>query len=260
MGGYGFRRKGNDLGLHTPRMPPEVYQYIYKKVHAALRERFLIVASPIETPAKSHYGDLDVLVCWDTKGHFNECGSLHDVRKCLTPEELDSIKILIGATYALVERKQSTTAQLAIPWPETARFETVEESGPPLTQVDLHICRSLDDLEWLLFQYAHGDIFWFLHAMVRPLGLTLGVDGLQLRVEEIEDETRHHEILLSKDPTEVLRFFGLQPEGRVWEEPFRSCEALFEYASKCRFFCDFGDENVSEADRKRMKCECKFRA
>ncbi|RYO75207.1 hypothetical protein DL762_010136 [Monosporascus cannonballus] len=82
MGGFGFRREGNDLNLHTPRMPPHVYRHIREKVHTALRQRFPVVASPIESPGKIDYGDVDVFVCWDTMGRFNECHSVQAIRKC----------------------------------------------------------------------------------------------------------------------------------------------------------------------------------
>ncbi|RYP23374.1 hypothetical protein DL767_008828 [Monosporascus sp. MG133] len=259
MGGFGFRRKGNDLNLDTPRMPPHVYRHIREKVHAALRQRFLVVASPIESPGKIDYGDVDVFVCWDTVGRFGECDSVQAIRKCLDATELENIRLLVGAAHALVERKQNVTAQLAIPWPETAGMETTEESRPRLAQIDFHICCSLQDLEWQIFQCAHGDIFWFMHTMLRPFGLTLGVAGLQLRIAEIEDETNNHEIFLSNQSSEILKFLGLRPEGIEWERPFQSNDGLFDYASTCRFFHDFGDENLSEADRKRMRSRKVYR-
>lgn len=258
MGGFGFRRKGNDLNLFTPRMPPHIYQFIRDEVHKALRQRFLLVASPIENPAKKDYGDVDVLVCWDTAGKLNDYDNAQELRKSLSTEDLDGLILLTGASHILIERKHNSTVQLAIPWPESFPTSTTDETQHPLAQIDLHICLSLEDFEWQLFQYSHGDIFWFFHTMVRPFGLTLGVDGLQLRIEEIEDETNDHEILLSKEPSKILEFLGLRSEGPKWEKPFESCDALFEYASTCRFFCNFGDENISDADSKRMKCKCDY--
>lgn len=255
MGGFGFRRKGNDLKLFTPRMPPDVYRFIREKVHTALRQRFLIVASPIENPAKNDYGDVDVLVCWDTTGRLNEYNNAQELRKSLSAGDLDSLMLLTEASHILIERKHNSTVQLAIPWSESFPVSIAKGVPHPLAQIDLHICLSLEDFEWQLFQFSHGDIFWFLHTMVRPFGLTLGVDGLQLRIEEIEDETNDHEILLSREPSKVLEFLGLRSEGQEWDRPFESCDALFEYASTCRFFCNFGDDNISDADHKRMKCK-----
>ena len=257
MGGYGFRRKGNDLGIHTPRMPPEIYSIVYKQVHRAIRERFLVVASPIETPAKVDYGDLDVFVCWDKTGRFDGCDDTPEIRKLLVGEELEKIKSLVGATHILIERKHNATIQLAVPWPNTNVSISHHDNdlGPPMAQIDLHICLTLPKLEWELFQCVHGDLFWFFHTMIRPFGLTLGVDGLQLRISEIEHQTKDHEILLSREPARILKFLGMLPVGKEWEEPFQTCNELFEYASKCRFFHDFSTENISDADRRRMKCK-----
>lgn len=255
MGGYGFHRKGNDLKIYTPRMPPEVYRVIYDQVHAALRSRFLVVASPIETPAKRDYGDLDVFVCWDNTGCFDKCRDLPEIRKTLVGAELDKIKSLVGATHTLVERKHNSTVQLAVPWPHNVKSHHHPDLGPPLAQIDLHIYRSMNELEWELFKCVHGDLFWFFHTMIRPFGLTLGADGLQLRISELEDQTKDHSILLSKEPAQILAFLGFQSAEEVWERTFQSCDELFEYASRCRFFHDFDDNNISDADRKRMKCK-----
>ena len=243
------------MKVYTPRMPPNVYKAIHEQVHTGLRQRFLVVASPIGTPAKNDHGDLDVFVCWDNTGRFDKCYDLPQIRKALVGTELDKLTSLVGATHSLIERKHNATVQLAVPWPDAASSYYDTSLGHPLAQIDLHICLSFEELQWELFECVHGDLFWMFHTMIRPFGLTLGVDGLQLRVAEIEDQTNDHLILLSKDSTQILVFLGFQPAGKNWEEAFASCDELFEYASRCRFFHDFGKDNISEADQRRMKCK-----
>lgn len=107
MGGIAFSLK-DPRGLYTPRMPPEVYSFMRDKCHALLRQRFLAVASPIEAPDKSDYGDIDVFVAWDTVQ--TPLGDFEDVCR------------LLGTTHARVKELVMCDAQFAVPvskrpWP-----------------------------------------------------------------------------------------------------------------------------------------------
>ncbi|EXJ96155.1 hypothetical protein A1O1_01281 [Capronia coronata CBS 617.96] len=58
MGGSAFAPEK----LSTPRMPPDVYNSTLARVEALLRPHFKHVGHAIEAPAKTSYGDIDVLV------------------------------------------------------------------------------------------------------------------------------------------------------------------------------------------------------
>ncbi|OAP55222.1 hypothetical protein AYL99_10922 [Fonsecaea erecta] len=58
MGGSVFKPEG----LSTPRMPPTVYNSVLSRAEELLRVHFKLVGHAIEAPAKSSYGDIDILV------------------------------------------------------------------------------------------------------------------------------------------------------------------------------------------------------
>lgn len=100
MGGIAFSLK-DTRGLHTPRMPRTVYRFIRDICHAALRQRFMAVASPIEAPAKQDYGDVDIFVAWDVIG--TPLGNYEDISS------------LLGTTYTRAEELVMCEAQFAVP-------------------------------------------------------------------------------------------------------------------------------------------------
>lgn len=194
-------------------------------------------------------------------------------------------------------------ATLAIPWPEDFSSGDVEpktknscldrlkgeqqddedqekpthDLTPRFIQVDVHICETLEKLQWMLFKHAHGDLWNLLGSTIRRFGLTIDEVGLYVRIPEIEKrDKKRAKVLLSEDPGEILRFLGLRFDGRQWEEPFASDEDIFEYAATCRLFwvtppdvgAEGGDEDLTEAalarklksnDRRRMSYRPIFR-
>lgn len=61
----------------------------------------MVVASPIEAPAKDDYGDVDVFVAWDAGD--TPLGNFEDVSK------------LLGTTHTRVEQLVMCEAQFAVP-------------------------------------------------------------------------------------------------------------------------------------------------
>ena len=112
-----------------------------------------------------------------------------------------------------------------------------ELNEPVYVQVDLHICTSLDNLQWTMFRDAHGDMWNLLGSSIRPFGLTVNGDAFYIRIPEIEKfDWKRAKVLLSSNPEEVLLFLGLKFDNKFWEEPFTSEQDLFEYAATSRLF------------------------
>ncbi|GAB1311193.1 Polymerase nucleotidyl transferase domain-containing protein [Madurella fahalii] len=225
---------------YTPRMPPPVYQHAKSACHAALRELFVCVATPIEGPAKKDHGDIDILVALERRVIFPQ-SPVHD-RAPTSPHELVAdIKHLLKAEYAIVP-PAGTSANLAIRWPSeldhlaAATGDEGAEPKPKYIQVDVRICRDVDQLCWILFKHAHGDIWNLIGSTIRPFGLTVDEEALWIRIPEIESNNRNlSKVLLTRDPVEILHFLGLAVEG-FWEEPLDSVEALFDYVTTSRLF------------------------
>ncbi|UNI19292.1 hypothetical protein JDV02_005486 [Purpureocillium takamizusanense] len=230
MGGAAFA--SGDRPLHTPRMPRPVYHDVKSRCMAILRQTYVCVASPIDGPGKTDFGDIDILVAWPKD--FNVDGSLQDTRR-----GLDAIADALGAARIIVN--DACASNLALPWPrrllkDEESAAAADENMPDdrYIQVDVRICRSLQEMQWMLFKHAHGDIWNILGSTTRPYGLTVDDGALWLRVPEIEKTNRNRaKVLLTSEPARVLAFLGL-PVVDYWDRPFESLDAMFEYAARCR--------------------------
>ncbi|KAI8963303.1 hypothetical protein F5Y11DRAFT_319893 [Daldinia sp. FL1419] len=257
MGGSAFSSGNNPLS--TPRMSPTVYRHVLRTCHAKLRELFVLVATPIEGPAKEDHGDIDIFVALERSIVFPSSQVKSNI--FASPAQL------LGAERSISE--QPSLVNLAIPWPDELLQERPGGDEPLYIQVDLHLCNSLEHIQWMLLRYSHGDLWNLLGSTIRPYGLTIDEVGLYIRIPEIEQlNKKQSKILLSKDPIEILRFLGLEHDGTQWEEPFATVEELMEYAATCRLFWvrpqrdddavagdggDFDKDNMTSNDRRRMK-------
>ena len=111
MGGLAFKEDG----LSTPRMPPPVYYHVMNRMQTLLRSHFNIVGSPIEAPAKTSHGDIDVLVA-------EPVNKSHGVTR-------DFIAHILGARRTKTARGSSSFI-FAVPWPK--EFDNEIAADPQL--------------------------------------------------------------------------------------------------------------------------------
>lgn len=224
MGGKAFT--SGVAPLKTPRMPPEVYYSLRDLYHSLLSTLYAQVATPVEAPSKASYGDIDILVSQPTS---------------------DSITTECLAEFLVAERtftiSGSSTSSFALPYPNLVNNHV---------QLDVHICPP-STFHWQVFQQSHGDLWNLLGTTIRPFGLTANDVGLHLRIAEIEELNRKRSlILLTNEPGVVLRLLGL--DEQMYQRPFESVEAMYEYVVGCRFFRakTYVREDLKANDRKRM--------
>ncbi|KAI0160947.1 hypothetical protein GGR52DRAFT_562298 [Hypoxylon sp. FL1284] len=242
MGGLAF--SSGQAPLMTPRMPSKIYDYVLDDCRAKLQQLFITVATPIPGPAKKDHGDIDIFLATEKHAMFPSSMDTH-LLESLSPSytSLDLAAHILGAERII--KSQPKVATIAIPWLKNLPSEiadsdlkdAVEVSNPRYIQVDLHHCDTLEQLQWILFKHAHGDIWSIIGSIIRPFGLTIDEDALFIRIPEIEHLNRKQaKVLLTKDPHEVLDFLGLKHDRTQWEEPFASVTDLFEYVATCRLF------------------------
>jgi hypothetical protein len=243
MGGLAFASGPNPLS--TPRMPLAVYEAVRSRCHKILKQYYTHVATPIEAPAKKDYGDVDFLVAGPTV-------LCHGSTIALT------IGNALGAERS-ISGKGNSTVSFALRWPKEAQdVATVADHYPEeanansFVQVDMNVYHGKDEWEWELYHHAHGDLWNILGSTIRKLGLTVNNIGLFLRIEEIEliDRTKSM-ILLTKKPSEVLSFLGLD-EAQWWHR-FESAQVMYEYAATCRYFWADGEVKEIDEDKKALK-------
>ncbi|KAG5940328.1 hypothetical protein E4U59_002483 [Claviceps monticola] len=238
MGGSAFTSRSDGKPLHTPRMPRAVYEQVKAQCHRILRDHYIYVASPIDGPAKSDFGDVDILVAWPRRDGDNQ-----------DQNQIQAIAQLLGATD-VITRGSDCECNLAIPWPEelndhdsTGQQEPSEQRH---IQVDVHICQTLQALEWMLLKHAHGDIWSILGSVIRPYGLTIDEKALSVRIPELEFlNKRKSKVFLTCNPSEVLCFLGL-PIHNAWEAPFASFRDMYEYVAQCPMF--WAGPDIKKAD------------
>jgi hypothetical protein len=146
MGGLAF--SSGPYGLYTPRMPPAVYRRVRAMVHAALREVFVYVATPIEGPSKADYGDVDVLVAVEKRLAFPNTPGDHLAQPAALQDLRSTIKNVLHAEHVI---PNGPSAAMAIPWLSSyGEADGVNGDARPLyIQVDVRICRDVDKLSWV---------------------------------------------------------------------------------------------------------------
>ena len=233
--------------VETPRMPSEVYQEIKVRVIKLLRRHFRYASVPIEAPAKPSYGDLDVLICEPLSGPGQ-----NEISK---PENLS---VLLEAR--LWKRvPNSPTINFALPWPESATSDV--DNGPSSTsgddvktfgtspphkptpkptgrfiQLDIHLCSNSQELNWMLFDHAHGDMWNLLGSTIRRFGFIRNDKALYIVIPELaEKNTNKHlqKVKMTNDARKTLEYLGLDWD-RFWK-PFDNTEQMMDYAAGCRF-------------------------
>ncbi|KAI9767007.1 MAG: hypothetical protein M1840_005966 [Geoglossum simile] len=233
MGGLTFKTPGKDgePALDTPRMPPAVYTRLREKYLELLSSKFYHLAvTPIESPEKDSYGDIDILV--------------EGPRFPFTVQDL---------SYALHARRYNydaadPTTNFAVP--DTGEEEE-EEAAIVYRQLDVHVCRP-GMLDWEVFTKSHGDMWNILGSMGRFYGLTVNSTGCHVRIPQIEPVDRKRSLLfLTRDPAQTLLLFGLDPHK--YNQGFGTLDEMFAYIASTRFFRHAAFENTEERRRDRQR-------
>ncbi|KAF3045993.1 hypothetical protein E8E12_010002 [Didymella heteroderae] len=214
MGGKVF----DGLGLHVPRIPPEVYERMIATFRPKLEQLFDRVAVPRDAPEKTDHGDIDFLV----DGTHPQDGPLWK---------------LVGDALGAVNHKSQGSHSYAVPHPEVEGAHV---------QVDVEL--NPGEFDWTLFMKGDGDLLQILGIAHRPLGLTCTDKGLHVRLEEIEPyDKKEARIFLTDEPAQAMRFYGLDSEK--YNKGFSSEAELFDWVAAGRFFSrEVFDRRIEKAD------------
>lgn len=226
MGGRTFSvpQDGKPALENFPRMPPALYIALRERVRELLSTYFTTVTFLPEAPEKPDHGDLDVLI---HSSSGNNPG-------------LERIAEVLGAVQSRSPGLTSWTLALPI---DAACFQNVDVDayGPDfsaaLVQVDLRVCKELNELHWRGFKNGYGDLWQILGVLIRPIGLTVDESHLCVRIQEVEDGSGSKEdtkVRLCDEPDEVLVFLGLDVEE--YRKGFETEMQVFQWCVRCRFF------------------------
>ncbi|KAL8943704.1 MAG: hypothetical protein Q9216_000903 [Gyalolechia sp. 2 TL-2023] len=205
-------------------MPPSVYHSLLNHFLTLLVSFFERVAAPVESPEKTSFGDIDIIVSEPKILPFHS----EQIATVLNAERSISLKPIYS---------------FAVPYPDLEGC---------FVQLDIQLCKA-KDFEWEVFHKSHGDLWNLLGSSIRPFGLTANDTGLHLRVSEIEASDRKKALIfLTADPDAVLDFLHLD---RKWYwRTFGTVDDMFVYACSTRFFraAAYAKDGLKANDRKRM--------
>ena len=134
MGGRAFTSSSSaNSPLLTPRMPPDIYFRLRDHYLQLLSSLYTQIATPIEAPEKTSYGDIDILVSQP---------------KCIpTSASAEDLARVLGAERIFVNSGSPLTS-FALPYPNLPNN---------YVQLDLHLSPP-ETFRWQLCHQSHGDL------------------------------------------------------------------------------------------------------
>jgi hypothetical protein len=236
MGGLVFANTSQKSGepIRTPRITPELYQQLAEECRSKLQAHFGRVAIPREPPWKADYGDIDFLV-----------GGI----KSKVEDGVDLWKELKEAFGTKIHVQNGGSHSFAIPHPKEkdAYVQVDVELAPGDGTPDAAVL-----FEWTRFMKGDSDLLQIIGTSHRSLGLTCNDKGLHARVAEIEPyDAKKSMLLLTRDPDEAMRFYGLDP-ATYWTG-FKDETELFDWATSGRFFYPQKYEKMVEKSNDRSR-------
>lgn len=231
----------------TPRITDKVYKEVSEQITAILRTRFSFVLVPPCAPGKTNHGNIAFQVGGPVDG------------KLIKPEKLASIigamkvKTLFDDKWTIFAMKWPAHLKAYIQPPKGQTQLNDEESDAILVEIHQHE----DPLhaEWTGYSYSFGNLRLVTDAILRGHGIHHQVQpddkycGLVLRPTYLEDVITRGlykveggvetcDVLLTSDPSAVLRFVGMIEGDEKWYElSFENQEQLADaICRKNRFF------------------------
>ena len=158
MGGNAFKTALPDARF--PRMAPSIYDNLKARLLLQLQALYEHVAVPREAPGKADYGDIDFVVCQPR-----------------TELQHEDVCLALGAAQSIsLDNNYHTNFAL--------QATSHDESATPdvYYQVDVQVCETLEEWDRVMFFTSYGDVGMILGLMARPHGLSLGVNGIKVRI------------------------------------------------------------------------------
>jgi hypothetical protein len=251
MGGNVFMSSAAEgqPSLRTPRMDPITYQTLkeqYIKLLWTLLPNSRSITTAIEAPEKPDFGDIDIIVISDDDVDWAkvaaEAGAVAWVNRGTDDKPACSLAVHIDGSRST---KPPVKYILTSGNHPLQLKPSLEVDDKDYAQVDLvRIGTVLED--WTILYSSYGDLAGMLGRIVTNFGFDITEMGLRLRLQEWDDssleEWKHFsprkdegKMMLSVEPDEVLKFFGLNVER--FRDGFDTKEEIFQWLSECELAC-----------------------
>ncbi|KAI5815715.1 hypothetical protein BZA77DRAFT_344726 [Pyronema omphalodes] len=216
----------------TP-IPKSLYNPLFTHLHSLLDSHYHIIRPP-PTAGQTHYSSLALLALPNGNDHSNHSNhSNHSISNPASDQSISSpcdettpsIPQLLNAISTRSGWCDKGATSYLIPYPTFLSDIPNLPIPSGYWQLDLYLCRDFSEMEWTAFLHSYGD-FWRICSGMLGGGLRLDAMGLH---------TTMPPVVLSRCPTEVLRFMGFcegEYRGGHWEGE----EDMWRYIKGCRFF------------------------
>lgn len=209
------------------------------------------VASLIEAPQKTDYGDIDIFIAVD-----------RNVDLLQTAKQLGVAGVIYsrGMCCNLAVRIDGRPSDRPPVLYKYSPKPSPDISAEQYAQIDVEIIPSRF-FEWHSFMSAYGDMSSMVGHIVSPLGFRFNDHGLWLRLDDEIDlaKSRGYKgsnkdglVLLSSDVKEVMQFLDLSID--VYERKFETLRQLYEWLGQCRLIsAEVVKSSRHKADRKEKR-------
>jgi hypothetical protein len=230
-------------------MDPKTYQTLkeqYVKLLWTLLPGSRSIATAIEAPEKPDYGDIDIIVISDDVLDWAKVAAEVDAVAWVNRGTDDKPSCSLA-----VHIDGSRSTKPPVKYILTSGNHPLQLKPSPevddkdYAQVDLvRIPSVLED--WTSFYSSYGDLAGMLGRIVTNFGFDVTEMGLRLRLQEWDDssldEWKHFnprkdegKMMLSVDPDEVMKFFGLDVER--YKDGFHTKAEIFQWLSESELAC-----------------------
>lgn len=236
MGGEAFKGVAaqGEPTLNVTRLTIANYEYLKPLYVDRIKQHLGVRADTValkEAPGKDDHGDIDILIASDE------------------PIDLINLATHIGASGIYSENPVICNLAIRSDGRRSTRSTVIyRKLGQPsqeatkelYAQIDIEVIKPVD-LEWYTFYGSYGGIGGLIGLIVTGLGFTMSsTRGLCLHLKEwrlVEDlklglAEKEASIVLSKSPSEVMRFLGLCPSR--YEQGFETIAELYAWLGSCR--------------------------
>lgn len=243
MGGKAFAQAAapGEPTIRIVRLDKAEYARLKTSLAAQIQSALgpeVCVRTPVETPEKTDYGDLDFLLATNGQVDWEQLAT-----------EIGAIAVIIhhAAMCSIAIDKDGRRGEKPATLYVRRTGPFSPDSQPPLTaqgyaQVDFEAVPTTL-IEWRSFFNSYGDMVGMLARMIRNLGFTITHEGFYLRLAELERAKKrpisdlgiadnNALLFLSRHPVQLCGFLGLSFDQ--YEVGFASKNAMFAWLSGCR--------------------------
>lgn len=217
---------GGDL-FGVDRMSNHTYKKLSVEISNILRPLFNNIAIPIPIGFKKTHGDIDFIVTRPTNPDY-----INIIKRAFNSDRMEKQGPLTSFTY--------------------------NNGVEPVVQVDLMLVEP-EQFEMQYWFESNGDLNSYIGKIAHSMGFSYGMSGLKLVFYSKNgviyhnnvNGSQYHELLLSRNPREILKFMGLSPDRYI--QGFTTVDQVVQFLKQSPYFIRSVDTGKAHNVRMRKR-------